>query len=260
MIEEFMLAANEAVAEFMVSGNVPVMFRIHEEPDRTKLEEFLDTARGMGLNLELPERITPGWFQKVLGEVAGTPREYMINAALLRTMQQAVYSERNEGHFGLASRAYLHFTSPIRRYPDLVVHRILKGNLRKVRKHPVYTTEKLASLAIRLSDAERKAVDAEREMLDRLKAAYMAERVGQTFPAIISSVTPAGFFVELKDIFISGLVRLESLGGKEYRFDRSARMIVGKRSGRKYVAGNEVTVRVRSVSLERRRIDFEPVD
>lgn len=260
MIEEFMLAANEAVAEFLVSRGAPVMFRIHEEPDPGKLEDFVSAARSMGLNLEVPEKITPKWFQMVLKRVAGTPKEYMVNSALLRTMQQAVYSERNEGHFGLASDAYLHFTSPIRRYPDLVIHRILKGNLRKGRKRPVYTLEKVASLAVHLSGCERNAVDAEREMLDRLKVAFMAERTGEIFPAVISSVTPNGFFVELRELLISGLVKAEDLKGDYYRMDRSGTMLSGKRSGRKFVAGDEIKVKVKSVSIERRRIDFGVAD
>lgn len=260
MIEEFMLVANESVANYLVERGAPLMFRIHDEPERQKLEDFVDTVRMMGFNFMLPDKIYNQWFQHVIDRVKGTLKEYIINVALLRTMQQAQYSEKNEGHFGLASTAYLHFTSPIRRYPDLVVHRILKGNLRKGRKRPVYGNEKLASMSKHLSNCERTAMEAEREMLDRLKAAYMSEHLGEDFQAIISSITSFGFFVVLKDIFISGMVKLSDMKDDYYIVDLAGNMLRGKRRGKVYSLGSELIVRVKSVNVERRKIDFEPVE
>lgn len=179
IIEEFMIAANEAVASFFEKAEVPALYRVHDEPDPKKVEDFGTFARSIGMDVTFPEHPGPRWFQQILSSAEGKPQEYMINTVLLRTMMQAAYTPENSGHFGLASRTYLHFTSPIRRYPDLVVHRILKGNLRTIRKRPVYAHGPLTELGTACSERERTALEAEREMVERLKVRYMADKVGE---------------------------------------------------------------------------------
>ena len=259
LIEEFMIAANEAVARFFEERSVPALYRIHEVPEQEKISDFVDFARTLGLNIKMPGKITPEWCQGVLEMASGTPQEYIINTMLLRTMRQAVYSATNLGHFGLASTAYLHFTSPIRRYPDLIVHRILKGNLRKVRKRPVYTEEQLAEAGSTLSKRERVAMEAEWELLDRLKVRYMAEHIGEEFVGVISGTAAFGFFVELSEILISGVVRLVDLADDYYEFDRKRHQLTGKKTGRVFRLGQPVKVRVKDVNIARRQINFEIV-
>ncbi len=259
LIEEFMIAANEAVARFFEERSVPALYRIHEVPEQEKISDFVDFARTLGLNIKMPGKITPEWCQGVLEMASGTPQEYIINTMLLRTMRQAVYSATNLGHFGLASTAYLHFTSPIRRYPDLIVHRILKGNLRKVRKRPVYTEEQLAEAGSTLSKRERVAMEAEWELLDRLKVRYMAEHIGEEFEGVISGTAAFGFFVELSEILISGVVRLVDLADDYYEFDRKRHQLTGKKTGRVFRLGQPVKVRVKDVNIARRQINFEIV-
>jgi len=260
IIEEFMIAANEAVAYNLNKREIPTLYRVHEAPDREKLEDFVKFAHGIGLNIEIPEKLTPRWCQEVLEQVADTPYEYVINHLLLRSMKQAVYSPENIGHFGLASPTYLHFTSPIRRYPDLIVHRILKGNLRKKRKKPIYTMEELEGLGSECSAKERNAMEAEREVLDRLKVRFMADKVGQEFEGIISAITSFGFFVELKDMFVEGVVRLADLVDDYYEADLASQRLIGQRTGRIFQIGQMVKVRVKDVNIARRHINFELVE
>ncbi len=257
LIEEFMIAANEAVAKSLSQRSIPTLYRIHEPPEREKIEDVVEFLRSLGHNVKLPRKITPFWCQKILGIVEGRPEEYVVNSMLLRTMNQAVYSPENKGHFGLASPTYLHFTSPIRRYPDLIVHRVLKANLRRVRKRPVYNNEELSSLGQKLSQEERNAMEAEREMLDRLKVRYMEEKIGEIFHGIISSVTSFGMFIELKEILISGLIRLVDMADDYYEFDGKGHVLRGRRTGKTYRLGQEVTVRLISVNRARRHINFE---
>ncbi len=257
LIEEFMIAANEAVARFLSQRSIPTLYRIHEPPEREKIEDLVGFLRSLGHNVKAPKKISPFWCQKILGMVEGRPEEYVVNSMLLRTMNQAVYSPENKGHFGLASPTYLHFTSPIRRYPDLIVHRVLKGNLRRVRKRQVYKNEELSVLGQKLSQEERNAMEAEREMLDRLKVRYMEDKIGETFHGIISSVTSFGMFVELKEILISGLVRLVDMADDYYEFDGRRHILRGRRTGKTYRLGQEVTLRLISVNKARRHINFE---
>ncbi len=257
IIEEFMIAANEAVARFLSERNVPTLYRIHGEPDAEKLNSFVEFVQGLGLNIKIPEKVTPKWCQDIINRVSGKPQEYIVNTILLRTMQQAVYSPENSGHFGLASPTYLHFTSPIRRYPDLVVHRILKGNLRRGRKNPVYDYKKLEETGKQCSARERAAMEAEREMLDRLKVRFMADKIGESFDGIVSAVTSFGFFVELKHVFVEGAVRLVDLADDYYDADLNRHMLIGRRTGRTFQIGQEVRVRVKSVNISRRHINLE---
>ena len=260
MIEEFMVAANEAVARFLSGRGAPTLYRVHGEPDPDKIRDFVEFARSLGLDLEVPERITPRWCQEVIERVEGMPQEYVVNTVLLRTMQQAVYSPENTGHFGLASSTYLHFTSPIRRYPDLIVHRVLKGNLKKARKRPVYLQEELEEAGANCSARERVALEAEREMLDRLKVRFMAEKVGEVFEGVVSAVTSFGFFVELKEIFVEGAVRLVDMGDDYYEVDLNRHRLIGRRTGRTFQIGQAVKVRVKAVNISRRHINLEIVE
>ncbi len=260
LIEEFMIAANEAVARFLSERGIPVLYRIHEPPEREKIDDLVQYLRSLGYNLKTPKKIDPFWFQKILGMVEGRPEEYVINSMLLRSMNQAIYSPENKGHFGLASPTYLHFTSPIRRYPDLVVHRVLKGNLRRIRKRPVYKEEELFPLGEHLSKRERTAMEAEREMLDRLKIRYMEDKIGQEFHGIISGVTSFGMFVELKEILVSGVVRLVDMADDYYEYDSKKHMLIGKRTGKVYRLGQELKLRLISVNKARRHINFEIVE
>ena len=260
LIEEFMLAANEAVAEALATRQTPTLYRIHEEPDALKVEEFATFTASLGLRLPKGEH-DPAWFGKVLAMVAGTPREYLISNLLLRAMQRARYSPDNAGHFGLAAEYYTHFTSPIRRYPDLVVHRVLARQLAPAGKggrgrQPALD---LAAAGLFLSDRERKAMEAEREVVDKLKSRFMAEHLGETFEGIISGVAGFGLFVELLDTFISGAVAMTDLTDDYYQLDEKHHRLIGQRGNRVFQLGDLVRVKVASVDLRRRRINFVPV-
>ncbi|MBU1640578.1 MAG: ribonuclease R [Proteobacteria bacterium] len=254
LIEEFMLAANEAVAEAMSEADVGILYRIHEAPNPVKVEEFAEFAHSfLG---QLPKAAsTPQWFNAVLTKAVGTPKEYMVNNLLLRVMKQACYSPENVGHFGLAASYYCHFTSPIRRYPDLQVHRALAGWLTKT-KVSAKARERLVDDGEFLSKRERVAVDAEREMDNRLKAQYMFKHIGDSFPGIISGVTDWGLFIELDELMVSGAIALTDLAGDYYILEEKMHRLVGKRTGKRYQLGDLVVVRVASVDLLSYRINF----
>lgn len=260
IIEEFMIAANEAVAHFLSQREIPTLYRVHDLPDQDKIEDFVKFARTLGMDVKPPRKMEAGWFQKVLAMAQGKPHEYVVNAVLLRSMKQAVYSPDNIGHFGLASPFYLHFTSPIRRYPDLIVHRILKANLHRVRKRPVYDYETLVEAGHHCSQRERVAMEAEREVFERFKVRFMADKIGETYEGVISSVTSFGFFVELKEIFIDGAVRLVDIADDYYELDHANHRLVGKRTGRVFQVGQPVKVVVKDVNIARRHINFALVE
>lgn len=258
IIEEFMLAANEAVAETFAEQKADALYRIHETPDPVKVEEFSQFAQSMGIKIP-PDIGSPAWFGKVLTLVSDTPQEYIVNNLLLRTMKQACYSPENVGHFGLAASHYTHFTSPIRRYPDLMVHRVLSKILagkqtKKAGKaaQSIPTTE----AGIFLSKRERVAIDAEREMVDRLKVRFMADKTGEVFDGVIAGVTSFGIFVELLDQFISGAVAITDLKDDYYGLDEKHHRLIGRSTGKTYQIGNVVRVRLKSVEIQRRRINF----
>jgi ribonuclease R len=257
IIEEFMLAANEAVAEIFSESNFPALYRIHETPDPTKVAEFAEFAASLGF--ELPaDPGSPKWFGKVLKLVKGSPTEYIINNLLLRTMKQAAYSPENAGHFGLAASYYTHFTSPIRRYPDLMVHRALAQLLAgKPAAKSKSGPEPLPEAGLFLSGRERVAVNADREMVDRLKSRFMATKLGEEFQGVISGVAKFGIFVELLDLFVSGAISVADLSDDYYHLDEKRHRYTGERTGRILQMGDLVLVRVANVNLRRRRIDFE---
>jgi len=332
LIEEFMLSANECVATWLERQEIPSIYRIHEMPDPKRIVEFEETAAGFGHSLglgnlpvrkltmkadrrdtqrksargrdsrspqqhEIPESIpvTPQMYQKLVRRISGTPTERILAYLMLRSLKQARYAEKNEGHFALASPSYTHFTSPIRRYPDLIVHRLVRAMLRRgadARGAAIRSTdaqpwitelersrgaksrfpsgmterktsaegpiaaEELNDIAVESSQAERRAADAERELIEWKKMKFMADKVGEDFHAVILSVTKYGFFVELDDMFIEGLVPLASLVGDFYSFRDTDRSICGARTGHCFAIGQKVEVILDRIDRQQRRLQF----
>lgn len=254
IIEEFMIAANEAVAHFMEEKGFPFIYRIHEPPKEESINEFRRFISHLGYKMRKESDHSPKAFQRILSDVKGRPEERVVNDVLLRSMKWAKYSAKNLGHFGLASDGYTHFTSPIRRYPDLIVHRLLKRVLSK--KEIKISEETLAHHADQLSNRERVAMEAEREILDRYRVRFMKDKVGEEFKGIISGVTAFGFFVELEDIFVEGLVRVTSLHDDYYHYHEDKYCLVGERTNKRFRIGDPVKVKVERVDVERRHIDF----
>jgi len=254
VIEEFMIAANEAVAHFMEEEGHPFLYRIHEPPKQEAMEEFRRFISHFGYKVKKEPGHSPKEIQRVLINAKGRPEERVVNEILLRSMKWAKYSAKNAGHFGLASDGYTHFTSPIRRYPDLIVHRLLKKALSK--EEIKISEEVLGDRAGHLSNRERVAMEAEREILDRYRVRFMKDKIGDEFEGVISGVTAFGFFVELKDIFVEGLVRVTSLHDDYYQYHEKNYCLVGERIHKTYRIGDEVRVRVDRVDAERRHIDF----
>ncbi len=257
IIEEFMVSANEAVAQFFEDRGLPALFRVHEPPDREKLKDFERLLQGLGIRYK--KTGTAGALQDVLSTVCGTQYEFIVNRVLLRSMKQARYSAKNHGHFGLASESYLHFTSPIRRYPDLVCHRILKNALAG-RKEPAYTEEELTTLANHVSERERLVMDAERELEDRIRILYMKDKLGETYQGVISHVTSFGFFVELTEVFVEGLVLISSLLDDYYHFEEERYRITGARTRKTYRIGDIVTIRVIIADVTSSKLHFEIIN
>jgi ribonuclease R len=258
IIEEFMIAANEAVAHFMEEKGFPFIYRIHEPPKKEAIDEFRRFISQLGYRMRKESDHSPKEFQNVLSDVKGRPEERVVNEILLRSMKWAKYSAKNLGHFGLASDGYTHFTSPIRRYPDLIVHRLLKKVLSK--EEMKVSEEGLAERADHLSNRERVAMEAEREILNRYRVRFMKNKIGEEYEGIISGVAAFGFFVELKDIFVEGLVRMTSLHDDYYLYHEKKYCLVGERTHKTFRIGDEVRVRVDRVDVERRHIDFGLTD
>lgn len=256
IIEEFMIAANEAVAEFL---GEPCLYRVHDVPDAAKLAGFRQFLTKLGLYLPKEVDRDPKALVNFLDSIQDLPVAFMIQVMLLRSLKQARYAATNVGHYGLASECYTHFTSPIRRYPDLVVHRLLLDRLQGNRI-PEDLLSWLEEQAKALTARERVAVEAEREMLARMQARCLAEHVGEVFHGIIVGVTAFGFFVSLEEIFAEGLVRLVDLPQDYFRFEEAALRLKGKRTGRTFQIGDRVTVRVARVDLRRRHINLQLVE
>jgi ribonuclease R len=273
LIEEFMLAANEAVARHITERAIPFLYRVHENPDPAKLHTFQEFVYGFGYEFKLEDdKVKPSELQRLLAQAEGKPEERMINYALLRCMRQARYAADNLGHFGLASDCYCHFTSPIRRYPDLVVHRILRASLAlppsaepggdgrktsgKVSRQLELATERLGEVAEHTSKRERVAMEAERDVVEMKKLQYMQQHVGEQFDGYIAGVTAFGLFVELKELFVEGLVHISMLSDDMYSHAEKQHALIGRRSSRIYRIGDEVRITVASVSPATRRIEF----
>jgi ribonuclease R len=252
MIEEFMLAANEAVARELARRKLGFLHRVHEPPTAESVTELARFLEGFGLRLRVEDgRATPKAFAAVLEQAKGRPEERLVNTILLRSMQQARYAAEALGHFGLATDCYTHFTSPIRRYPDLVVHRVL-GTGR--------VPPDLAAIAEETSRRERVAMEAEREIVELKKIQFMQDKVGETHEGFVSGVAPFGFFVELRDVFVEGLVHVSALGDDFYDHLEREHALRGRRTRRTFRIGDPVRVVVAGVSIERRQIDFTLAD
>jgi len=257
MIESFMLAANEAVARCLTARGVPMPYRVHEAPDEEDLRELARFLAGFGYALSIPEGgIRPAAFQRALAHVAGKPEQRLVHLVLLRAMKQARYTPVNLGHFGLATDCYAHFTSPIRRYPDLALHRILTAAAAGDPRALARATADLGAVCEESSERERVAMDAERDVVQLHKVQFMQERIGETFDAHVSGVKPFGFFVELDAYFVEGLVHVATLTDDRYELVEHQHLLRGRRRGRVYRLGDPVRVRVASVSVERRQIDL----
>lgn len=260
LIEEFMLLANETVAEHFYWLQVPFIYRVHEKPDLKKLEQLRIFLKNFGIVLKGGSgSIHPKAVSMILDQAMGRGNENVINSVTLRSMQKAFYSTECGGHFGLALKYYCHFTSPIRRYPDLMIHRIIKASLHNgisvsMLKHLKKRAERAAELS---SLAERRAVEAEREVERLKKAEYMSYHIGESFDGIISGITDFGIYVELENT-VEGLVRIEELKDDYYDHDRDNYTLKGRRTGRVYMIGDRMKVTVDNVNLARREIDFIP--
>ncbi|HYW03852.1 MAG TPA: ribonuclease R [Gammaproteobacteria bacterium] len=261
LIEECMIAANVEAARFLLEHRVPTLFRIHDRPAADRVEELRQFLGEFGLKLGDGDEPEPRHFARVLEEARGREETHLIQTVLMRTMSRAVYSPDNVGHFGLALDAYTHFTSPIRRYPDLLVHRAIRTVLRGggARDLP-YRRGDLENLGVACSLSEQRADEATRDAEDWLKCEYMMDKVGETFPGIIVGVTSFGVFVELSGIYVTGLVHVTALRNDYYHFDPVGQRLRGERSGHTYRLGNSLTVQVARVDLDERKIDFEPVE
>jgi ribonuclease R len=285
IIEEFMLAANEAVAAHLEQAGIASLHRIHEPPDPRRVLEFEEIAAHFGYSLgvgAIPVKrfsvvdrkrdgskvrrdivlaesgldITPRHYQKLVNKIEGTAEERILNYLMLRSLKQARYSERSVGHFALAADAYTHFTSPIRRYPDLIVHRVLCSALSGRGGAVPLAERELHAIAEECSQSERRAADAERELVEWKKVKFMEERLGEEFKALIISTARFGFFVELEDLFVEGLVPIETLPGDRFGYQENTRKIVGDRTRREYSIGDAVTVRLDRVEAVERKLQF----
>jgi ribonuclease R len=285
LIEEFMLLANETVAKHLESLRVPSLYRIHEAPNPDKVEVFAEIAESFGHKFSTHGPLPQRGFQHLMREIHGLPEERMLSYLMLRSMQRARYSAQNEGHFGLAMKSYTHFTSPIRRYPDLIVHRTLRevierghgedgwsnidlGSKRALKaiSSPVFDEEReralrqlLVSIADESSERERVADNAERELIDWRKAEFMANHVGDEFDGVITSVAEHGVYVELDEHFVEGLVHRSTLTDDVYQYQERKHRLIGERRGRAFRLGDPVRVLVDRVDRTRHFIDFSLV-
>jgi ribonuclease R len=264
LIEQFMVAANEAVSDWMHAAEKPFVYRIHDVPDTQKLTDLTETARAAGLRpgrLAVKDPSAP--LQAFLGSLHGRPDEHTLRIQLLRCMKLAEYNPENRGHFGLGSKAYTHFTSPIRRYPDLIVHRLLKDRAKVLslgKKKRASLVEDLPALCRECSRLERVAETAEREAVRLKKLHYLAQRVGETFEARVSGVTHFGLFLELDGVLAEGLLHISNLGSEYFHYEEERRELVGNETGRVYRMGTRLTVRVDKVDLRERRAFLQHVD
>ncbi len=266
IIEECMILANVATAEFIEKHKKPGLFRVHDKPSEDKYNNFISYVNELGLDLssmgERKVQPEPKDYCHILAKIAERPDQELIQTMLLRSMRQAVYQSDNIGHFGLALPSYSHFTSPIRRYPDLVVHRVIKAILNQQAKDEAnagahsYTPEAVIELGEHCSMTERRADDATRDVSDWLKCEYMQDHVGDTFTGVISTVTNFGLFVRLADLHIEGLVHITSLGHDYYHFDDVRMCLTGENTGAKYHIGDTVEVQVAAVNLDEKKIDL----
>ena len=266
IIEEFMLVANETVAMHFMKQEIPALYRVHDEPDQSKIIELSEFVSNFGYHLKIPvfkkgieSKFHPKRFQELLNSIRGKPEELLISTITLRHMKQARYSPENIGHFGLAFENYTHFTSPIRRYPDLIVHRLLKEIIKKKhipKKRLDIWEERLPKIAQHSSEKERTADAAENDIVELKRVQFMLEKIGDEYEGIISGVTSFGLFVELKEIFVEGLIHVSSMADDYYALNERDHSLIGRRTKKRFRMGDRVKVKVENVSIEKRQIDF----
>ncbi|CAN5694555.1 ribonuclease R [soil metagenome] len=259
LIEEFMLVANETVAQHLNDHEVPSLYRIHETPDPLKVAEFEEFIGTLGYSLAAdPDGVEPKHFQKLVTRMRGTPEEKPIAFLMLRTMQKARYEPENLGHFGLAAESYTHFTSPIRRYPDLVVHRTLREARHKLmdQERREQLVEDMPEIARHTSERERRAADAERELVQWKKVRFMADKVGDEFDGYVTGVSAFGLYIELIQHFVEGMVHVSTMADDYYRFVERSHLLKGENTGKVYRLGDRVNVQVIKVDMERRQVDL----
>ena len=255
MIEEFMLVCNQTVARHMRKNNLPAVYRIHEKPEKSKVENFISFVRGYGYNIKAKNLNEPKDYAMLLDSLKGKPEERVISRLMLRTMQKAKYSQENTGHFGLAAQDYLHFTSPIRRYPDLIVHRMIHFSLEKPAALGVWA-KRMPAIALRASERERAAQEAEWDGDDIKKAEYMTNHIGEKFDGVISGMCSTTFWVEL-DNTVEGMVPLSSLRDDFYIFDQERYVLTGRNTGARFKLGQSVRIKVTGASIRGRSVSFE---
>jgi ribonuclease R len=259
LIEECMIAANVQAAKFLRRHRLASLYRVHARPDPERFEELRQYLVSLGLKVPHSEHIEPIQFNKLIEQVAGRADSAAISMAMLRSLTHAEYTPNNIGHFGLALDAYAHFTSPIRRYPDLLVHRAIRHIVRggKPGAFP-YDKGRMERLGAITSAHERRAEDATREVEAWLKCQYMLDRVGEDYPGVITGVTNFGLFVQIPELQIDGLVHVTSLESDYFKFDAGRQQLIGERSGTRYSLGEPMHVQVQRVDMDTRRIDFRP--
>ena len=262
LVEEFMLAANKAVALELFRNGLQLIYRVHDKPDPEKLQHFSEMMARLGYKVPISDDIRPKQLADFLKEIEGSPEEDFINELMLRSMKKAVYQRENVGHFGLAFKHYTHFTSPIRRYPDLLIHRLLRQ--RKNGKYPAAFAKRVDAIIDRVgshcSETERNAEQAEREAVKVKQVSFMAQHIGKEFDGVISGVIGAGFFVRLANIFAEGMVRISNIDDDYYRYDEKNYRFVGSRHGRVFQMGQRLRVGVERVDIERREITLYLVE
>ncbi|WP_327125162.1 ribonuclease R [Nitrincola sp. A-D6] len=276
IIEECMLCANVATARFLEKFKQPALYRIHEGPKDQKLQNLRGFLGELGLNLPGGDKPEPKDYLRLAETIEARPDQHIIQTMMLRSMQQAVYSPENKGHFGLAYEAYAHFTSPIRRYPDLLVHRNIRAAIHSGKRikgvhrpsgfvaNPAfvknYAMEEMLALGEQCSMTERRADDATRDVVSWLKCEYMLSQIGNTFEGVVAAVTGFGLFVEIRDLYVEGLVHITGLPSDYYHFDAGKQRLVGDRTKRVFKLGDPLNVRVVRVDLDERKIDFDMAD
>ncbi len=263
IIEQFMLAANETIAEKFYWLKAPFIYRVHEEPDIEKVNELNKLLFNFGYKIHIKEgKIYPAEFSKILKEVEGKPEEKIVSNMILRTLKVAVYDSENKGHFGIASKYYCHFTSPIRRYPDLFIHRIiskyLKNNYTISEKQVEFYTKVAENDAKQSSDREKIATQVERDSIDIKKAEYMSKKIGEQYEGIISGVTQFGVFVELENT-VEGLIRFENLGDEYYEYDADHKILIGERTKETFKIGDKINIEVIDANKQEKRISFKRI-
>ncbi len=256
LIEEFMIAANEGATDWAVKNGLPFLFRVHEEPSNQALQQFQELARTAGVSVAIGSSNLPEVLSDLIRRLDGHPAQTTLNLALLRSMRQAIYSAEPGRHFGLASPGYTHFTSPIRRYPDLIVHRVIRMCIRKQHFNRDTLTKELTEIAEHCSYRERIASDADREAIRLKQVRIMIQHVGSDFVGKVVGVLESGFFVALDEPYVEGMVPVDSMNDDTYVWRENEMALVGKRTRKRFEIGTEVKVRVAKASIEQRRIDF----